>query len=466
MKSGLYVIGLVTSVVAFVTACAGDNDNARRKKFFGPGSGNEFTTVDVEAAANGDEGGLSLAGEAVQNMKLKVSCDGVAEEVVEDSKFDLPVGSKNCKAKLISLKIGDRTYVEPAGGSGFEHYLKNDRGKLVNQANAKDILYVRVKRQLPSPLTADSNVQYVYSATTQFDTIEASTAEVAQNVTPSPGGEAPKIKAVKAMINTLNQLVVFIECTASGGFQGAKVDALTCDGKKLSDMKFATAIKEEGTDTSETKLAEIMRAGKSADKLADANYNASTKQIHLNFGATPDRRTRIFVTSLATRVANASPAAEATFGYAFGFIKLNGTATTAVGECPAQGANPNFVQGAVTIANGVGRWRDTSNCWVWRRIVTDKVLSKDRFNSCPKIKDDPTPILPTLPYFTEMKAARDRNIHVLAKGPAPKLGATIDEETFWLAGGRVFNMKDGTVRELKDIKAGEKHSVLCVIKKD
>lgn len=457
MKSGLYVIGLVTSVVAFVTACAGDNDNAKRKKFFGPGSGNEFTTVDVEAAANGEEDGLSLAGEAVQNMKLKVSCDGVAEEVVEDSKFDLPVGSKNCKAKLISLKIGEKTYVEPAGGSGFDHYLKNDRGKLVNQADAKDILYVRVKRQLPSPLTADSNVQYVYSATTQFDTIEASTAEVAQTVTPSTAGVSPKIKAVKALINTSNQLVVFIECTASGGFQGDKVSALTCDGKKLADMKFATSIQDEGTDTSDAKLAEIMRGGKAADKLADANYRASTKQIHLNFGVASDKKTRIFVASLGS---------GANVGYAFGFIKLNGTTTHATGECPAQGTNPNFVEGAVTIANGVGRWKDTSNCWVWRRLVTDKVLAKNRFKSCPKIKDDPTPILPTLPYFTEMKAARDRNIHVLAKGPAPKLGATIDEETFWLAGGRVFNMKDGSVRELKDIKAGEKHSVLCVIKKD
>jgi hypothetical protein len=457
MKSGLYVIGLVTSVVAFVTACAGDNDNAKRKKFFGPGSGNEFTTVDVEAASSEEDSGLSLAGEAAESLKLKVSCDGITEEIVEDSKFDLPVGQKNCKAKLVSIKIGDKTYVEPAGGSGFDHYLKNDRGRLVNQADSKDILYVRVKRQLPSPLTANANVEYVYSAVTQFDTIEASTAEVAQSASASTVGEAPKVKAVKAMINTYNELVLHIECTASPGFQGATVDVLTCEGKKLADMKFATAIQDEGTYTSATRLAAVMRTGKAAKQFGRSSYVAETKQVYLNFGSAAERKTRIFVASLTSGT---------NVGYAFGFIKLNGTSTHSVGECQAQGSRANFVEGGIRIRDNVGRWEDTSNCWVWMRPETGKVSSRDRFKTCPKITNDATPRHLTLPYFTEIKAARDRNIQVIGKGAAPKLGATIDEETFWLAGGRVFNMKDGTVRELKDIKPGEKHSVLCVKKKD
>ena len=116
MKSTVYVVGLMTSVATFLVACSDDYDSAKRKKFFGPGVGGEYTTVDVEAASTAQDGMFALAGESVQTMKLKVSCDNIPEEVVEDNQFDLPVGAKNCKAKLVSLKIGDKTYVEPAAG--------------------------------------------------------------------------------------------------------------------------------------------------------------------------------------------------------------------------------------------------------------------------------------------------------------------------------------------------------------
>jgi hypothetical protein len=466
MKSGLYVIGLVTSVVAFVTACAGDNDNAKRKKFFGPGSGNEFTTVDVEAAATEDDG-LSLAGTPAQNMKLKVSCDGIAEQVVEDAQFDLPVGAKNCKVKLVSMKIGDKTYVEPAGGSGFTHHLKRDAGKLVNSANAKEFIYVTVKKSLPSPLTADSSVQYAYSAVDQFDTVDASTAEVDPRIDLTENRDSPKLKAVKATIGLQRGLNIRVQCTAANGFEGSDLNTLKCDGNSLSAMKFAVAIKENKTYN----LIELSKiifpvlptagvGGKKAIELPSASYHQDVKQINLNFGpvAAGDKRARVFVVS--------STSEKATSGYSYGFVNLNGTATHSVGECEPQGSNANFIEQAVTLKTGVGTWRDTSNCWQWMRTETGKVLSKDRFAKCGTISSLHKMNQLTLPYFTEMKAARERNIHVLAKGAAPKLGATIDEETFWLAGGRVFNMKDGTVRDLKDIKAGETHSVLCVIKRD
>ena len=89
-----------------------------------------------------------------------------------------------------------------------------------------------------------------------------------------------------------------------------------------------------------------------------------------------------------------------------------------------------------------------------------------RFDKCPKVKNGAVDAQLTLPYFTEMKAAWDRKIADSAQGAAPGLGKDLVDGTFWLAGGRVFNMKDGTVRGVKDIKPGEKHSVLCVIKKD
>ena len=120
----------------------------------------------------------------------------------------------------------------------------------------------------------------------------------------------------------------------------------------------------------------------------------------------------------------------------------------------------------VQLDKNLGRWRDTSNCWIWMRPETDKVFSAERFKKCPKLKNGATEAQLTLPYFTEMKAAWDRKIVDLAKGVAPGLGNDLATGTFWLAGGRVFNMQDGTVREVKDIKPGEKHSVLCVIKKD
>jgi len=455
MKSSVYVVGLMTSVATFFVACSGDYDSAKRKKFFGPGVGGEYTTVDVEAASTAQDGMFALAGESVQTMRLKVSCDGIAEEVVEDSEFDLPVGARNCKAKLVSIKIGDKTYVEPATGSGFTHYLKNDLGKLVNQADSKETIYMKVKEQLPSPLTANPSVQYIYSAVTQFDTVDADNATI--DATPKTlGVAAPEVKVSKAFIGPHGGLNVHVECTAAGGFQGTLRDNLKCGGVDVKTMKFGVALKEETASLKDTDLATVNTKALSSFSGNSFEYLASSKTMKLNFGVPKERNTHIMVASL-TSGTNTS--------YAYGFIRLAGANILNVAECAAQGTQANFIQHSVN-ANDRGKWQDTSNCWVWQRVITNKVTSRERFKQCPAIKAGEQVQHRTLPYFTEMKAARDRNIHVLAKGAAPALGENLDQETFWLAGGRVFNMKDGSVRAVKDIKPNEKHHVLCVIKRD
>jgi len=456
MKSTVYVVGLMTSVATFLVACSGDYDSAKRKKFFGPGAGGEYTTVDVEAASTAQDGMFALAGEAVQTMTLKVSCDGIAEEVVPpDDEFELPVGARNCKAKLVSIKLGEKTYVEPAAGLGFSHYLKNDVAKFANQADAKDVIYVKVKEQLPSPLTANPSVKYVYSAVTQFDTVDAENAAI-DATSKTLGVAAPEVKVSKAFIGPNGGLNVHIECTAAGGFEGTLLENLKCGGSDVKTMKFGVALNDETAAVKDTDLAKV-KTSLIAD-LKGAIYIPSAKVINLNFGVPKERKTHILVASRTSGTATS---------YAYGFIRLGGTKVLDIGECAAQGTQANFVQDAVHLgADNRGHWRDTSNCWVWQRVITDKVKSVDRFKQCPAIKAGEQVQHRTLPYFTEMKAARDRNIHVLAKGAAPALGANIDQETFWLAGGRVFNMKDGSVRAVKDIKPNEKHHVLCVIKRD
>jgi hypothetical protein len=457
MKSTVYVVGLVTSVATMFVACSGDYDSAKRKKFFGPGVGGEYTTVDVEAASTAQDGMFALAGESVQTMKLKVSCDNIPEEVVEDNQFDLPVGAKNCKAKLVSLKIGDKTYVEPAAGLGFSHYLKNDVAKFTNEADSKETVYVKVKQQLPSPLTANPSVQYVYSAVTQFDTIDADNAAI--DATPSTLGVAPpKVKASKAFIGPHGGLNVHIECTATGGFEGTLLDNLKCDGVDVKTMRFGVALNDETAAVKDTYLATIKTNPIDPKSGISGIYMPSAKVISLNFGVPKERKTHILVASRSSGAATS---------YAYGFIRLGGTKVLDIGECAAQGTQANFVQDAVQLgADNRGHWRDTSNCWVWQRVITTKVKSAARFKECPALKAGDQVQHRTLPYYTEMKAARDRNIHVLAKGAAPALGANIDQETFWLAGGRVFDMKDGSVRSVKDVKPNEQHHVLCVHKRD
>jgi len=459
MRNQVYVIGLVTSLATIYTACQDDSGSMRRKKFFGANGSGEMTTVDVEAGSTEEDAELSLAGEAVKSMKVKVSCDNVAEQVVEDSQFDLPVGATNCKAKLVSIKIGDKNYIEPVGGSGFDHYLAKDTGKFVNEADPKDMLFAKVKQQLPSPLKPNSGVQYVYSNVTQFDAVEVGSTAIPAQTQAQEAVPAPKIKVVKAFFGPYGGLNVVIQCTAPEGYvgTGTDVDTLKCGGVDVSKMKYAVA-KQAEKNLSDAEIVALIKDSEFKDtKSLSGLYSLTDKTVTLNFGK-KDKTTQVFVTRLT------EPGKSA--GYAYGFLKMSAAAATlAQAACPAQGAQANFVHEGVQFSNKMGTWKDTSNCWLWMRPETKKVKSADRFKQCPKVKLGETLEHRTLPYFTEFKAARDRKLVELAKGPAPKLGEDLDK-TFWLAGGRVFNVADGSVREVKDIRPNETHSVLCVLKRD
>lgn len=458
MNHRVYVVGLATLLSSMFVACSGDTDSSKRKRFSATGAF-DYTTVDVEAASSdgtSTSSSLSLTSAAMKTMKLKVSCDGIPEEVVEDDQFELPVGARNCKAKLVSINVGDKTYVEPASGSGFTHYLKRDVGKFVNDKDPNDFIFLTVKKSLPSPLVPDSTVEYQFSAVDQFDSIDATTAEVDSEIK-FISSESPKLKAISAMIGQYRGLNIIVQCTAGAGFVGNDVKSLACGDQKLADMKFAVAVREEGALSPE-QLRQIMAAAPArlATSLAGAKYLVDSKQLHLNFGRVEpsDVKTRVFIASLGT---------GASTGYSYGYIRLKNAKTHAMAECPEQGARPNFIEDQVRLKDGVGVWTDTSNCWNWMRVETKKVNVGKRDDECIIEKQGSKTHQLSLPFFGELRDARNRNIHVLAKGTAPKLGANVDQETFWTAGGRVFNMKDGTVRKAN---AGEVHGVLCVIRRD
>jgi len=438
----------VITVSTFIYSCSGDTGSDRQKK---SGRVDPMTTIDVEAGPSAADASLALAGESVESMKLKVSCSNIAEEVFEGTQFDLPIGATNCVAKLVSITIGTKVYGEPASGSGFTDFSKNDTGVFEYQADSNDKLYLKVKSQLPSPLTDDASVRYIYSAVTKFDTIVAkvSKREPTDITSLALGIAAPQVKLERAHLHSRDELHVFVNCPAKG-FEGTTLGDLKCDGIDVAKIKFAAAIQDEG-QLDEKRLVEISQKAKAVGEF-ELPAKIDGKSIRLRFGKIDTEKTYAIVASITDGDKSS---------YSYGFVKMGGSTTKTPDQCVAQGTQANFIQ----VGTELG-WRDTSNCWVWMRPVTDPVLSKNRFDKCPKVKNGAVDAQLTLPYFREMKAARDRKIADLAQGAAPGLGKDLVDGTFWLAGGRVFNMKDGTVRGVKDIKADEKHSVLCVNKKD
>jgi len=472
MKNQVYVIGLIASLATIYTACQDDSGSMRRKKFFGANGSGEMTTVDVEAAPSGEDAlgltddvqlgltndaQLALAGQAVKSMKVKVSCDNVAEEIVEDNQFDLPVGATNCKAKLVAIKIGDKNYVEPVGGSGFTHYLAKDTGKLANEADAKDILFVKVKQQLPSPLKANSGVQYVYSNLTQFDSVEIADGRIDETIKPKEVSASPKVKVSRAFFGPYGGLNVVIQCTDAAGYVGTDKNSLKCGDVDVSKMKYAIAKQPEKALTN-AEIEKLIQESQFQDKkdLHDS-YSPTEKTLKLNFGEKA-KQTYVFVVRLTE--AGKSP------GYSYGFLKMNAVATAAVTTCPAQGDQANFVQHSLQGSNKSAFWKDTSNCWIWARSDTKKVKKAERFKQCAAVTVGANLEHPTVPYAAELKDARDRKLMEIAKGPAPKLGEDLDK-TFWTASGRVFNAADGSVREAeKGAEKTEVHGVLCVLRRD
>lgn len=451
MSSKIYTTALLSLLTIVANGCQDENDPYRGRRH-GASSRGDLASVDFEAAnSQTSENSLSLAeGDVapVAAFKISVACDGVTPVEFDAAPFNLPAGATNCIAKLKSIKIGEKNYVEPAGGAGFTNYAVNEVGKFENEKDANDKLYVRVRKQLPSPLTADVAVQYDYSNIQSFETVQG-TREGQDNVFTSGGANAPQIKATSAKLsgNTLN---VKLTCTDTAGFVGAGMADLTCAGVKVKDMKIAI----DGRATDDAPKAEdlkslIQKSGKSISTLG--SFVAAEKSLLLGFKDVKDSQYYLIA------AANGD-------SYTYGFIKIGGGAIANVTKCPAQGNQANFVLEPASTIPGISEWRDTSNCNAWLRPTLLKVESSKRFALCrAATKGAPDGKL-LLPYGADMKAAYDRNIKDLAFGDAPKLGDP--NTTFWMAGGRVFDMATGKFREVKDIKPHEEHSVVCFFRKN
>jgi hypothetical protein len=455
MNSKIYASVLLSVLGIGLVGCQGDQGNSRGRRHGGNGS-TGWASIDFEAAnSQSDESSLSLADGAdaapVVAYKISVNCDDVTPLEVEEAPFDLPLGAKNCVAKLKSIKIGQKNYIEPAGGSGFKTYSVSEIGQFVNDKDAGDKLFVRVRKQLPSPLNEDASIQYDYSNIQSFETIDG-TREGIDNAIVTGGQAAPQIKVTSARLEK-NGLVVHVACTEASGFSSSIMKDMKCAGANVSPMQFAIGYRTDNAIPAESELKKIIGTD-SNDKTAlklNPEFMAVDKTLKFNFKDVKDSKYYLLV------AANGS-------SYTYGFIRMSGGNIAAATECPAQGAQANFILKSTDTVTGIGHWRDTNGCNVWLRPTLDKVISSKRFSQCPAAKPGEAAGKRLLPYGTDMKAAYDRNIKDLAFGDAPKLGA--QDTTFWMAGGRVFDMATGKFREVRDIGPNEKHSVLCFIKRD
>lgn len=452
MQGRIYAPALLAAFGLIVASCQGEQSSTRGKRSSTSGS-DQWASVDFEAAVTQREDqSLSLADneeivKPVVAFKLIAECDDVEPLDVEAAPFDLPVGAKNCVAKLKAIKIGEKNYIEAADGTGFTKYAVGEVGKLVNDKDAKDVLYVRVIKQLPSPLTADATVQYDYSNIMSFDTIDGS-REGIENTFASGGQNAPQIKVAAAKLQDNMSLQLSLSCIHPSGFVNSTMDQMTCGSDSVKSMKLAVIEKKtDATPSSADLQAAINQKGKEFSKIS-SNLLQENKQLRMNI---PVADSPFYLVVIANGTSNS-----------YGFVRMKAGALAADAGCPAQGDQANFIHISTSTKHGLGRWKDTSNCNVWVRPTLEKVESSKRFAACKAADADEPAGIRLLPYGKDMKAAYARQIKDLAFGTAPKLG---DQNlTFWMAGGRVFNMADGTFKEIKDIKPGEKHSILCFIK--
>jgi hypothetical protein len=447
MNSKLYLPALVALLGVTITSCQGDQGSSRGKR----SSNSGWASVDFEAGnAEHDQNSLSLAdgddAQPVVAYKLQVECDDVEAMDVEAAPFEIPIGAVNCVAKLKSIKVGEKNYIEAAGGSGFTKYAVNEVGKFVNDKDANDQLYVRVKKQLPSPLKADATVEYDYSNVQAFETV-VGTRDGVDNVVGSSGAKAPEIKvaSAKLLASALNLKLI---CKDAAGFVGTEMNQMECAKVAVKDMKIAVKTRKDETTPKKAELSSAISESGVLFKDLPSTIDRSS-QLGINITGLADSKVYLVV------IANQD-------SYSYGFVRMNADSLAANPVCVPQGDRANFVLLATNTTTGRGRWQDTANCNVWVRPSMEKVTAGQRFKLCPAANADEPAGKRLLPYGADMKAAYDRNIKDLVFGDAPKLGA--QTTTFWMAGGRVFNMATGTFRSAKDIKPGEKHGVVCFVK--
>lgn len=415
------------------------------------GSSQDMASVDFEAAASeDDQESLALADNTVvptmSSFKMSVSCKGIDAFEVTTVPFNIPIGASNCLAKLKSMKVGDKNYIEPEGGSGLTHFLVNDRGQFVNEAYAQDKLYVRVKKQLPSTISASASVEYEFSNIVKFDTIDGSRGETPSSMV-SSGTSAPPLKVVAA-VRRVDVLNVKLSCADPKGFVNSTLDTMMCGSFAIKDLKVALMPTTEDKASAST-LTSLQSKLVSVKELP--NVLGAENNLVIGFKNPVESPYYLF------SAANGQ-------SYTYGFIKMGFTNTVQSQPCAAQGDQPNFIKVSTNTTTGIGQWRDTSNCNVWiRPSLAEKVRRNDRFKYCGTAVKDGVTQKWYLPYGSEIKAAYDRKMKDLAFGPAPKLG---EPTTFWLVGGRVFNMADGSIRAAAANEDLGAHSILCFLKKN
>jgi hypothetical protein len=261
------------------------------------------------------------------------------------------------------------------------------------------------------------------------------------------GDSAPQIKLTAAQLQ-INGLSLTLACTDAAGFTSATLADMKCAGANVSSMKIAVSPRSSDAAPTALELKEILNTGKLAKDLKP-EFNAADKTLKVQFANLKDSKYYLLV------AANGN-------SYTYGFVKMSGGTIAGASDCKTRDAAAKFTLKEVDAVTGLGHWIENGNCNIWLRPTLEKVVASKRLTICPAAKTGQPAGKILLPYGADMKAVYDKNIKEFAFGAAPKLGD--QNTTFWMAGGRVFDMATGKFRELKDIKQNEQHSILCFIK--
>ena len=110
---------------------------------------------------------------APSHYKMTLSgCRSGLSENTSSAVIKVYSGDHNCRLKLDSFVYNASTYV-PKAGAGFKTWAVNDTAIFVNQANAKDLLYLKVSSQISSPVRSTDSIHYELIAPPQSSTPSA-----------------------------------------------------------------------------------------------------------------------------------------------------------------------------------------------------------------------------------------------------------------------------------------------------
>lgn len=397
-------------------------------------------TFEANTADDDDDDSLSLADREAKEFKIQVQCEGIPAVEIDTVPFNLPAGARKCVAKLKSLKLGDKRYIEPSAGSGMTHFRARDHGILVNEANPEDKLFVKVLKQLPDVVTKEAVVQYLFSNVSRFNTVVGTRADVGSDLV-TVGNESPKLKVTGARLHAKGMNVRLV-CTDNGGFVGDNVKDkdVYCGSKEdtISGYKFALIAKAEGALTQANLQKIISESGKSVPAIASV-FVPDTKTLVLAFKDLPTANSYLFI-------------AEKQGSYTYGFIKLlPGNITVQPLKPEPQGNPPNFYFFGFHVEQRPV-WRENATARFWSRPSSAKFLVGARGLACRSAGL-------RVPTHSDFYNAWKSNIVDLTGGDQKNSMGDL-KTTFWLAGGSVFDLRNGTA--LRPINGQERHSILCV----